>query len=794
MIHFLLSSAVLDPLGIVLMHFLWQGLALMALAWALMAACRSAQTRHAIAVGTLVLMLAAPVATFLVVRPRSSAGAWPLAGSSPAAHQVSRTTARLFAAGSALISAVPVSRHVPRPRPDLFLWLAEAWFAGVIFFSLRAAGGMLALARLRRREAQPLGADLLDTCLNLQRRLGLTRVIRYCESRLLDAPAVIGWFRPMVLLPLTALTGLSAPQLEAVIAHELEHIRRLDPFINILQAAAETLLFYHPAVWWVSARVRAERENCCDDAAVEVCGGAADYARALMLMEEWRTSPVLALAANQGSLRARVMRLLGPRKAGPEIRSAGVAVALLGVASLLLAGNSVLGLAHSLLDSRELTSTEAAVTARAEAHVIVRETLSRTLRAERALAAVRVAGTVRHAVAQATESSAHAAYASLNAVPMAKLNGGRAAYASTEAVAVAWNHDQDQSASSDSSQEEKESYVDGLASAGFKNLSADELIALKVQGVTPAYVRAIHALGLKPSVEELVGMKVQGVTPEYIRDLRADGFNPDIDEIIGFRVQGVSPEYIRDIRALGFSPNADEIIGLKVQGVTPDYIREMHAQGFDLKLDEIIGMKVQGVTPEYIGAMRAAGFKVTAEEVIGMKVQGVTPDYIRDMRAAGVDPKADELIGLKVQGVTPEYVRDLKAEGFKPSADELIGLKVQGVTPEYIRGLKAAGVNVDSDELVGLKVQGVTPEYVRGMKAAGFNPTTDQLIGMKTQGVTPEYVKALRAAGLKDLNLDDLISAKVMGVTPEFVEKAKSHGFQDLSLEKLIALKQAGVF
>lgn len=776
MTHILLSPAVLDPLGLVLMHFLWQGLALMALSWALMAMFRSAQARYAIAVGTLALMLAAPAVTFLVARPRSSAGAWPLAGSSTAAHQVSRTVVRLLGAGGMLATSLPASRHVPRPRTDLYLWLAEAWLAGVVFFSLRAAGGVLVLARVRRREVQPLPAELLEMCLDLQRRLGVARVIRYCESRLMDAPAVIGWFRPVVLLPITALTGLSPGQLEAVIAHELAHIRRLDAFVNLFQTAAETLLFYHPAVWWVSGRIRTERENCCDDAAVAVCGGAAAYARALVMMEEWRRSPMLALAANHGSLRARVMRLIGARggsRSGRgELRGAGSAVALLGIASLLLAGNSLVGLAHSVLNPHQTISRATATTARAEVKVLVNEKLSHALRP--ATVAARVVRNVEQAmlVSQTEHLAAAAAAPRANA-----------------------NQDEGQSADNGGNREAaKESYVDGLASAGLKNLSADELVALKVQGVTPAYVRAMHALGLQPSVDELVGMKVQGVMPEYVRDLRSQGFNPNIDEIIGFKVQGVSPEYIRDIRTLGFNPKADEIIGLKVQGVTPDYIRGMRAQGFTPDLDEVIGMKVQGVTPEYINALRAAGFKVTAEEVIGMKVQGVTPEYIRDMRAAGVDPKTEELIGLKVQGVTPEYVQQMKAEGFKPSADELIGLKVQGVTPEYIRDLKAAGVNTNIDELVGMKVQGVTPEYVREMKAAGFNPTTDQLIGLKTQGVTPDYVKGLRAAGLKNLDLDDLISARVMGITPDFIEKAKSHGFQDLTLEKLIALKQAGVF
>jgi beta-lactamase regulating signal transducer with metallopeptidase domain len=788
MSHFLLSPAVLHALGLALLHFLWEGLALTVLAAGVTAACRSSQARYAVAVGTLVLMLATPVATFLAVRPRSSAAAWPFAGSSQAAHQVTDSAARLLALARALKHTSPAVPQLPNPRPDFYLWLAEAWIAGVIFFSLRAAGGMVALARLRRRALQPLGAELLEACLTLQRRLGLARVIRYCECRLLDAPAVIGWFRPVVLLPLTALTGLSPQQLEAVIAHELAHIRRLDAFVNLFQTGVETLLFYHPAVWWVSGRIRAERENCCDDVAVSVCGGAADYARALVLMEEWRTSPMLAMAANHGSLRSRVLRLISSRTSrrgqGWELRSAAFTVALLGVASLLLAGNSLVGVAHSVLDSREQPSGRSALTASLDAHPILHETLTRTLRAERAIRAAHVVQSFRQAevLRQPELAGLPGVIPALAAYAPAVTGPGR-------------NQDSGQTGNGDGDQQSsKESYIDGLASAGLKNLTADELIALRVQGVTPAYVRAIHDAGLQPNVDELVAMKVQGVSPEYIRDLRAQGFNPSLEEIIAFKVQGVSPEYIHDMRAQGFNPKSEEIIALKVQGVTPQYIHEMREQGFEPDLDEIIAMKVQGVTPDYISALRAAGFKVSAEEVIGMRVQGVTPEYIRDMRAAGIDPKSDELIGLRVQGVTPEYVRDLKAEGVKPSADELIGLKVQGITPEYIRDLKAAGISTNVDELVAMKVQGVTPNYVRDMKATGFSATVDQLIGMKTQGVTPEYVKALQAAGLKNLDLDDLISAKVMGVTPEFIEKARSHGFQNLTLEKLIALKQAGVF
>ena len=118
--------------------------------------------------------------------------------------------------------------------------------------------------------------------------------------------------KPVVLLPASALAGLTPQQLEAILAHELAHIRRHDYLVNLLQTLVETLLFYHPAVWWLSRRIRIERENCCDDLAVSLCGDPCTYARALADLEALRgPARSLAMAANGGSLLQRVRRLLG---------------------------------------------------------------------------------------------------------------------------------------------------------------------------------------------------------------------------------------------------------------------------------------------------------------------------------------------------------------------------------------------------------------------------------------------------------------------------------------------------
>ena len=141
-------------------------------------------------------------------------------------------------------------------------------------------------------------------------------------------PTVIGWLKPVVLLPASALAGLAPNQIEAILAHELAHIRRHDYLVNLCRRVVETLLFYHPAVWWLSRRIRAERENCCDDLAVSLCGDPVAYAAALAELEGLRsTTGDLVLAATGGSLLQRVRRLLGaPTHAGraPGWLAAGV--------------------------------------------------------------------------------------------------------------------------------------------------------------------------------------------------------------------------------------------------------------------------------------------------------------------------------------------------------------------------------------------------------------------------------------------------------------------------------------
>ena len=153
----------------------------------------------------------------------------------------------------------------------------------------RMAGGWWHVRRLHRIALATASSRWQTACRRLAYRLGLPAAAHVVESALVDVPTVVGWLRPAILLPIAALASLSPAQVEAILAHELAHIRRHDYAVNVLQTIAETLLFYHPAVWWISKRIRAEREHCCDDIAVAVCGDPVGYAQALAELESWRT-------------------------------------------------------------------------------------------------------------------------------------------------------------------------------------------------------------------------------------------------------------------------------------------------------------------------------------------------------------------------------------------------------------------------------------------------------------------------------------------------------------------------
>jgi beta-lactamase regulating signal transducer with metallopeptidase domain len=330
----------IEVTGWTLIHFAWQGSVLGVAAAAALHLCRrrSSEVRYAVACLGLTAMLASVVATALVIRPSGAQNAF----SYVAAESLVQDSSIVARQGG--LEARPLAptradrlRATMTGALPLVVW---AWLAGFAAMAIRFAGGCWRIHRLRTATLAQPPSRWERTADELARRLRVSIPFRAVETTLVNAPMVIGWLRPIILLPAAFLIGATPSQIEALLAHELAHIRRRDYAVNLLQTAAEALLFFHPAVWWLSSRIRQEREHCCDDAAVGVCGEPAAYAEALVSLASWRTGEALSVAASGGSLRARIHRLLDPPSPGEQ--GSGVSgLAALAAGILLVTGTLV---------------------------------------------------------------------------------------------------------------------------------------------------------------------------------------------------------------------------------------------------------------------------------------------------------------------------------------------------------------------------------------------------------------------------------------------------------------------
>jgi uncharacterized protein (TIGR03435 family) len=296
--------------GWTLMHFVWQGAAIALVTAVLLRLCRqhTASRRYLIACGAMVAMLGSVVVTATLIEPPAT-GVSATPTSSVSTTFAGRTDTLLPI--QITDTATPAELSYAQRIEALLPWIVSAWLCGVLLLFARITAAWWRVRRLQSVASSTEASSWQAAANRIASRFGLVRMIRIVELPSVDVPLVVGCLRPVVVLPIAALSSLNAAQVEAIIAHELAHVRRHDLLVNLMQTLVETLLFYHPAVWWLSARIRDEREHCCDDAAVAVCGDPVGYAAALAELEAWRGGALnLAAAATGGSLLNRVRRIL----------------------------------------------------------------------------------------------------------------------------------------------------------------------------------------------------------------------------------------------------------------------------------------------------------------------------------------------------------------------------------------------------------------------------------------------------------------------------------------------------
>jgi beta-lactamase regulating signal transducer with metallopeptidase domain len=507
-----------DAAAWALIHFIWQGTAIALAAAAVGLALRRArpQTRYAFYGAALTLMMLVPVVTFAArLMPREATVLAPLQAS----------------AAVPSISGATVAQ-ASEPPADRLRWIVAIWLAGVALTSARWAGGWTVAQRLTRRKTFLLDGSCRQAAERLAARLGIPRAVTLLGSYVTDVPLTIGWLRPVILLPASTLTALTPGEIEMILAHELAHIRRHDYVVNLLQAAVESLLFYHPAVWWVSGRIRVEREHRCDDLAVEACGNAVDYARALAALDAIvSVRPRAALAATGAPLLARIERLLDrgrtPASAAPAWLGTLAAVAIV----------------------------LAAVCAARPQDVLAEERVAPAPPADGFLSGLAAAGYTDISVDEIIDLREHGVDPR---TIQAMLQAGLGRLTVPELIRLQEHGVRPEFVSS------------AVASGLVSDLDVDTSVRLSEHGVDPADLAGIHALGFGPfTTADVIRLREHGADASAFEVLKAIGLDRgSVDDAIVVRDNGLTTERIREMRRQGFEHlNLDQIVKLARGGV-----------------------------------------------------------------------------------------------------------------------------------------------------------------------------------------------------------------------------------
>ncbi|KAA6455682.1 M56 family metallopeptidase [Acidobacteria bacterium AB60] len=621
-----------------LIHFCWEAAAIAAVygASSLLLSRRSSNARYTAALTALLLMMSSALVTFgLELRANG-------------AFAREAGTARQTAAPAAMAkpeagphpfvpAASAISQDAALPSlPALLPWIDGFWLVGVFALSLRSLGGWWLIRRLSASASTAVPAETMASFKRIAATLGIKRGVVLAISGAVSGPATVGVLRATVLLPLCALTSLSADELEMVFAHELAHVRRADFFWNLIQTFAETVFFFHPAVWWIGGCLRNERELCCDDLALKICPNPVTYARALFRLEEQRVrQPRLAMAldgnGSRSTLRLRILRILGEPVAHmthTPSRAFSISVAVAGLMLLVLPTSQVLASMHPAAKAKAAV----AMASPRLAALMPQEAAPEPARPAAPSAPARPAVTVTPSPAVVTVTPA----APVTVAPVMP-----AAPAATMEVAPVV-----------------------ASTMVFTDVVTDSQDA--------------PAGDQKPSA----GERFSGHST-YIDRMRAAGYDVDLDKYLAMKVQGVTPEYAAAMNKLDFGKlSADDLVACKIQGVDPAVIAEMKKQGLDVKnVHDAISYKIFSVTPEFIGGMKAAGFgDLSSKQLVSLRVQGVTPEYARSITQQFPGATVDDVIKTKIFGIDANFIASAKSHGFgNLSLDKLVKLRISGL-------------------------------------------------------------------------------------------------------------------
>lgn len=601
----------------VLVSALWQPAVVAGGAWLVLrlSRCSNATTKHAVwsvaLAASVVLPFASAAAVFF---PKAQVP------SSAAATTISVPPAARFTHVDTKPAAVMSERFLPqieRPRVVVHASFAQVavgiWALAALALAGQLAFSFLYLERLKR-DALPLPVDQRADLARWHHAEKGQRDVRICVSSEISVPVAVGIFDAMILLPKGLIEELDAADLDRVLLHELAHVRRSDDWVNLLERFALALFFFSPALYVIARQMDLEREVACDDWVLAQALENVPYARCLTRIVEMTNWPHRALAApgvfvTRKSMSIRIERLLAR---GRDIR---VRLAL--VPSLIsVAAIAAIAIAGGLISPTIAYSMDAPIVANRSVPAKHEPVPSAQPHAAHVAA-------IATATATPAQTASPARSAAPEASPTQQVATSRPApSASSFVVAMA--------SAPPAAGPAARGYLDELADAGLKNLSADDVIELKSVGVNADFIKQMRQAGLSDlSARMLVELKATGITPSYIASMRASGLNVSTaHEWTELHSLGVTPEYAAAMSAAGLGHlGGHELTELKAGDVTPDYVRELASVGYsNLSASQYMQLRSMDINAAYIRNLVNHGLThLDVQKLLELKAEGIEP-------------------------------------------------------------------------------------------------------------------------------------------------------------------------
>lgn len=781
------TNALAEPVSPVLIHSLWQGLLIAVLLKAALTfvSARKARLRYTITTTALAALVALCVITGLA----KSFSAAPTADPASAVDGVATILAS---------DAVEHSVATPVPADDdtlAFLTprqiergLIPFWIGGILLLTLRHVFGYRLARRLARMGTSQVPAVWSQRFARICRKLEVSRSVRFLGSAIVKVPCVVGWFKPVVLFPISSLANLSVGDVEMILAHELAHIRRNDVLVNIAQVVIETLLFFNPAVWWISRQIRVEREHCCDDMAIALTGDRLDYARALVNLEESRQASGFAVAANATGIVARVRRIILHQSPRAQTANMGV-IGMLLLAALLIAGVTTLS-GPAATDVSAATTFESASTfepqdddLKGKWEIETGDRWSQVTisfkRNWKSSFSVKTDELLRDIDENTTD------FQMVRDAGTFHFTGNF-----TRERDGLWGDGRCYF-------RPNPDYVARLASLGYDVSDKEDTYEFAMHDITLDYVQGMHKAGYDLTRKKLVEAHIHDVTPEFIAGLAQHGYkNLDIDRLIEMQIHDVDEDYIDGLASQGYTDIPPEkLVEMSIHDVDGDYVRGLASQGYkNLSPDKLVEMNIHDVDEDYVAGLASYGYTdIPPDKLVELSIHDIDGPYIKGLASQGyTDLEPSELVKMNIHDVTPAYVAGLAKLGYTGlSAEALVNMQIHDVSVEYIQGLQELGYkDLDPSELVTMSIHDIDPDYVAALQKLGYRDLSPKrLVELSIHDVEPSYIEDMNALGLNDISASDLVNMSIHDVTPRYVKDLIALGYDDLTPDELVDMQ-----